>query len=145
MRPVTIDGSDSSSSCSHPRKRRPTSSQNLSKDAVRAPSLRYASTNSTCAHSTPVWVDASVFLVWLRKLFSLDSASAARLRARLTAARAAWAYARAFFAPSLSSASRRLRSYFSIFAAVSFSSRLRLLFSTADLSQTAFVCCIRKR
>jgi hypothetical protein len=53
--------------------------------------------------------------------------------------------ARAFFAPSLSSISRRLRSYFSASAAVSFSSRLGLLFFAADLSLTASICCIWRR
>jgi hypothetical protein len=47
--------------------------------------------------------------------------------------------------PSLSSASRWLRSSFSASAAVSFSSRLQLLFSIADLSLTASVCCVRRR
>jgi hypothetical protein len=59
--------------------------------------------------------------------------------------RAAWASVRAFFAPSLSSASRRLRSYFSASVAVSFLSRLRLLFFAADLSLTASICCVWRR
>jgi hypothetical protein len=63
MRSVAIDGSDSSSSYSHPRKRRPTSAPNLSNGAVHAPSSRYASTSNACGRSTPAWVEASVFSV----------------------------------------------------------------------------------
>jgi hypothetical protein len=49
MRPITIDGSTSSSSYSHPRKRRPTSLPNASKGAVRAPSCRYVHEQRACS------------------------------------------------------------------------------------------------
>lgn len=49
------------------------------------------------------------------------------------------------FRVPLSTASRRLRSYLSASAAISFSSRLRLLFSATDLSWIASVCCVRRR
>jgi hypothetical protein len=46
---------------------------------------------------------------------------------------------------SITSASRRLGSSFSISFVVRFSRKLRLLFSAVDLSLTAFVCCVRRR
>jgi hypothetical protein len=110
MRPVTIVGSTASSSCSHSRKRRPTSWSGASKAAVRAHSSRYASTSCACVRSTSARVEASALSTRLRRLPSRASSSSARWRARLASARAslasacaACASAMALFASLLSS------------------------------------------
>jgi hypothetical protein len=93
----------------------------------------------------PSAVEASVLSRWSCRLLCPDSTLVARLRARLTSAWAAWASSQAFSTSSLSAASRRPRSSFSASTFDSFSSKLRLLFSAADLSRTASVCCVRRR
>jgi hypothetical protein len=79
MRTITIDGSNSSSSCNHPRKRSPTSSPDSSKGAVCVLRSLYASTKSVCARSTPARVEDSVLSRWPRISFSSSSRSAVRL------------------------------------------------------------------
>jgi hypothetical protein len=141
IRPVTIVGSTSSSSCSHPRKRRPTSFLDALKGAVHAPSSRYASTSYTCVRSTSTRVEASALSTRSRRPLRLASISSTRWRARLASGRAslasacaACASAQALFASFLSAANWSLRSSFSASAAANFSVSLWLLFSAANLS-----------
>jgi hypothetical protein len=152
MKPVTMVGSTSSSSCNHSRKRRPASQPGTSKLAVRAPSSRYASTNCACVRSISARVEDSALSTRLRRALNLASSSSARWRARLpsacatlASAYAACASAMALFASLLSSASWRQRSVFSDSMAATFSDSLRFLLSAADFSCTASGCCARRR
>jgi hypothetical protein len=152
MKPVTMVGSTSSSSCNHSRKRRPASWPGTSKSAVRAPNSPYASINCACIHSTSARVEDSALSTRMRRALNLASSSSARWWARLPSARAtlalacaAYASAMALFASLLSSASWRQRSIFSASMAATFSDSLRFLLSAADFSRTASACCARRR
>jgi hypothetical protein len=88
MKPSTMVGSTSNSSCSHSRKRRPASRSGTSKSAVRAPSSRYESTSCARVRSTAERVEASVVSTRPRRALNRTSHSSARWLARLPSARA---------------------------------------------------------
>jgi hypothetical protein len=150
MKPSTMVGSTSNSSCSHSRKRRPASRSGTSKSAVRAPSSRYESMSCARVRSTSERVEASAFSTQPRRALNRTFHSSARwlarlpsTRANLASAYAAYASAMAWLASLLSSTSWRRRSIFSASRAATFSASLRLLLSAADFSRTASACCAR--
>jgi hypothetical protein len=151
MKPCTIVGSTSSSSCNHSRKRRLASRSDTSNSAVRAPRSRYASASCACVRTTNERTEVSALSTRLRRALNLASHSSARWLARLpfasatlASAYAACASATAWLASLLSSASRRRRSVFSASSAATFFASLRLLLSVADLSRTSSACCAQR-
>jgi hypothetical protein len=151
MKPCTIVGSTSTSSCNHSRKRRPASWLGTSKSAVHAPRSRYASTNCACVRPTSERAKASALSTRPHRALNLASHSSARWLARLFSARATFASARAAYASPMawlaslvSYASRRRRSVFSASKAATFSASLWFLLFAADFSWTASACCARR-
>jgi hypothetical protein len=150
MKPSTIVGSASNSSCSHSRKRRPASRSGTLKSAVHTPSSRYESTSYVRVRSTSERVEASALSMRPCRALNRTSHSSARWLARLPSARAnlasacaACASVMAWLASLFSSTSWHRRSVLSPSRAATFSASLRLLLFAADFSRTASACCAR--